>query len=79
VGVFGTGRQRGIARRLVELVLQFLDRGEEGAEDGPRFRRLAGNQFFRDLQRHTLHGGDNQTCGQTDSQQISSRAVADYA
>ena len=78
VGMFGTRRDRGVARRLVELVLQFLDFDEQGADDGLRFRRLAGDQFFRDLQRHTLHVGEKQTSGQTDSQKTSPRTVADY-
>jgi hypothetical protein len=78
VGVFGTGRQRGVARGLVELVLQLPDLGEEGADDGLRFRRLAGNQLFGDLQRHALHVAEKQACGQTDSPKNSPRAVADY-
>ena len=69
VGVFGAGGQRGVARGLVELVLQWPDRGEEGADDGLCFRRLAGNQLFGDLQRHALHVGEKQTCGQTNSQE----------
>ena len=47
--VFGTGRQRGVARRLLQPVLQFLDLGQQHADDGLRFRRLPGDQFFRDL------------------------------
>jgi len=78
VGVSGTGGQRGVARGLVELFLQLPDRVEEGADGGLCFRRLAGNQIFGDLQRHALHVGEKQTCGQTDSQKTSSRAVADY-
>ena len=78
VGMFGTRRGRGIAWRLVEAVLQFLNLGEQRTDDGLRFRRLASDQFFRDLQRHALHVGEKQTCGQTDSQKTSSRAVADY-
>jgi hypothetical protein len=39
---------------------------------------LAGDQFFRDLQRHALHVGEKQACGKTDSQKTSPRAVADY-
>ena len=49
VGMFGTGRQRGIARRLFEPVLQLLDLGQQCADDGLRLRRLAGDQFLRDL------------------------------
>src|SRR5262249_54887842 len=71
VGVFGTRWGRGVAWGLVELVLQLPDRGEEGADDGLCFRRLAGNQLFGDLQRHALHVGEKQACGQTDSQKAS--------
>src|SRR5262249_43798390 len=78
VGVFGTGRQRGVAWGLVELFLQLPDRGEEGADDGLGFRGLAGNQLFGDLQRHALHVGEKQASGQTDSPRASPRAVADY-
>src|SRR5262249_626099 len=78
VGGFGTGRGRGVARGLVELFLQFLDLGEQRADDGLCFRRLAGNQLFGDLQRHALHGGEKPACGQTDSQKTLPRAVADY-
>jgi hypothetical protein len=58
--------------------LQFLDLGEQGADDGLGFQHLAGDQFFRDFQRHALHVGEKQACGQTDSQKNSARAVADY-
>ena len=68
VGMFGTRRDRGVAWRLVEEVLQFLDLGEQRADNGLRFGRLVGDQFFRDLQRHTLHVGEKQVCGQIDSQ-----------
>jgi hypothetical protein len=39
---------------------------------------LAADQFFRDCQRHALHVGEKQTCGQADSQKTAPRAVADY-
>ena len=78
MGMFGTRRDRGVARGLVELVLQFLDLGEQGADDGLSFRRLAGDQFFRDLQRHTRHVGEKQASGQTDSPRASAPAVANY-
>jgi hypothetical protein len=58
--------------------LQFLYLGEQGTDDGLRFRRLAGDQFFRDLQRHALQVGEKPACGQTDSQKTSPRVVADY-
>jgi hypothetical protein len=76
--MFGTGRHGGIAWGLVELFLQLPDLGEEGADDGLRFRRLAGNQLFGDLQRHALHVGEKQASGQTDSQKTSLRTVAEY-
>ena len=79
VGVFATGRHRGVAWGLVELFLQLPDRGEQGTDDGLRFGRLAGDQFFRDLQRHTLQVGEKKASGETDSQKTSPRAVADYA
>ena len=79
VGMFGTRRDRGVAWGLVEPVLQFLDLGEPGAEDVLGFGRLAGDQFFRDLQRHTLQVGEKKASGETDSQKTSPRAVADYA
>ncbi|HEY7312259.1 MAG TPA: hypothetical protein VH643_23045 [Gemmataceae bacterium] len=47
--------------------MQFLNLGEQGADDGLGFRRLAGDQFFRDLQRHALHVGEKLACGQIDS------------
>jgi hypothetical protein len=50
VGMFGTRWGRGVAWGLVEVVLQFLDLGEQRADDGLCFRRLAGNQLFGDLQ-----------------------------
>jgi hypothetical protein len=78
VGMVGTGRGRGVARRLVEPILQFLDLGEQRADDGLRFGRLAGDQFFRDLQRHALHVAEKQTPGQADSSEALPRAVADY-
>jgi hypothetical protein len=46
---------------------------------GLGFRRLADDQFFRDFQRHALHVGEKQACGQTDSQKTSPRALADYS
>jgi hypothetical protein len=46
VGVFAAGWGRGVARRLVEPVLQLLDLGQKCADDGLRLRRLAGDQFF---------------------------------
>jgi hypothetical protein len=78
VGMFGTGRHRGVARGLVELVLQLPDRGKERADDGLRFRRLAGDQFFRDFQRHACHVAENRAGGQADSRKNSPRAVDGY-
>ena len=71
VGVLGTGGHRGVTWGLVELVLQLPDFGEEGADDGLGLGRLAGNQFFGDLQRHALHVGEKLACGQTDSPRTS--------
>jgi hypothetical protein len=54
VGVFATRRQRGIPGRLVELILQLLDFGQQHTDDHLRFDWLSGIQFFGDLQCHTL-------------------------
>jgi hypothetical protein len=59
--------------------LQLLDLGEERADDGLRFRRLPGDQFFREVQRHALHGAERPAAGQTRSRKTSPRAVAGYA
>jgi hypothetical protein len=64
VGMFGTRRYGGVARRLVELVLQLLDLGEERADDGLCLRRLTGDQCFRDFQRHARHVAEKPATGQ---------------
>ena len=57
---------------------QYLSKSDNFFDDGLGFQRLAGDQFFRDFQRHALHVGEKQACGQTDSQKTLPRAVADY-
>jgi hypothetical protein len=77
VRMFGAGRRRGVVRRLLEPVLQLLDPGEQRADDGLRLRRLAGDQFFRDLQWDALHVGEKPARGQAGSLSASSRPVLD--
>ena len=38
-----------------------------GADDGLRFRRLPGDQFFRDFQRHAHHVAEKSAAGKADS------------
>src|SRR5262245_30774094 len=42
------------------------------------FRRLAGDQLFRDFQRHALHVAEKHTPSQADSPKASPWGVADY-
>ena len=78
VRVFRTGRPRGIPGRLVQASFQLVDLGQERANDGLRFGRLSGNQFFRNLQRHALYIAEKQAPDQTDSRKTSPRVVTDY-
>ena len=60
--MLGTGRQRGIRGRLLQcgdfrterlnFRTEFCVLGEQKADDGLSFRRLAGDQFLGDYQRH---------------------------
>jgi hypothetical protein len=84
MGMHAAGWQRGVlgrlspALQLLDACLQFGNLRQQQANDGLSFRRLAGDDFFRDSEQHAIDVAEIRLPVQINSAKIALRGVNGY-